>query len=59
MQTCWQANASRHASSEGRQASTGKHSTQAAMHAEGRQTGKASKQPVQGAGMQVGVKGRI
>ena len=43
----------------GRQASTGKHSTQAAMHAEGRQTSKASKQAVQGAGMQVGVKGRI
>ena len=56
MQTCWQANASRHASSEGRQASTSKHSTQAAMHAEGRQTGKASKQ---GAGVQGGVKGRI
>ena len=59
MQTCWQANASRHASSEGRQASTSKHSTQAAMHAEGRQTSKANKQAVQGAGMQVGVKGRI
>ena len=40
----------------GRQVQT---SIQAAMQAEGRQTGKASKQAVQGAGMQVGVRGRI
>ena len=53
------ANAFRDASSEGRQASTGKHSTQAAKQAEGRQTGKAGKQTVQGAGMQVGVEGHV
>ena len=45
--------------SEGKQAGTGKHSTQAAMQAEGRQTSKAGKQAVQGAGMQVGVEGHL
>ena len=59
VQTCCQANAGRHASSENRQAGTGKHSTQAAMQAEGRQTSKAGKQAVQGAGMQVGVEGHV
>ena len=58
MQTCCQANASRHASSEGRQASTGKHSTQAAMQAD-KQSKQAGKQAVQGAGMQVGVEGHV
>ena len=44
---------------EGKQAGTGKHSTQAAMQAEGKQTSKAGKQAVQGAGMQVGVEGHL